>query len=431
MPIDNALAQKVISEVNPDELAQLLCDLSNIPSATGHERAIAEFILDWYRANGIKAVPQIVDTDRMNAVGILKGSGMGLSLTFNGHMDTTFIGTDEDLLMVPEVAAKEDLTAMVVDDKVVGPGVNNMKGGLASFMMAGKALRRSGVTLKGDVILAAVAGEISRSPVDSYQGPEYRGEGVGTRHLLVHGIQSDYAICADGHDMSLVWAQCGVVQMKITVHAAGGHDWGTTRITHPSEKVNAIVKMMKVIQALEEWGERWEQENIYHAHTGPDLLPRVNISAIEGGAPFRTVFFPIMCNLYVEVRIPPHIRPVSVLHDVEEALSQSGLECDIEVYRSMQGFEANGAEPLAEAIEDVHQYLFDRPVAPATSANSSIWTDTNVYNEVGIPCLKIGPKGRSIKPRLEEIDIEEMAGAAKLYALVALDICNRPRPGSP
>ena len=431
MPIDNALAQKVISEVNPDELAQLLCDLSNIPSPTGHERAIAEFILDWYRANGIKAVPQIVDTDRMNAVGILKGSGMGLSLMFNGHMDTTFTGTDEDLLMVKEVAAKEDLTAMVVDDKVVGPGVNNMKGGLASFMMAAKALHRSGVTLKGDVILAAVAGEISRSPVDSYQGPEYRGEGVGTRHLLVHGIQSDYAICADGHDMSLVCAQCGVVQMKITVHAAGGHDWGTTRTTHPSEKVNAIVKMMKVIQALEEWGERWEQENIYHARTGPDLLPRVNISAIEGGAPFRTVFFPITCNLYVEVRIPPQIRPVSVLHEVEEALSQSGLECDIEVYRSMLGFEATGAEPLAEAIKDVHQYLFDRPITLATSANSSIWTDTNVYNEVGIPALKIGPRGRTIKPRLEEIDIKEMAGAAKLYALVALDICNRPRPGSP
>ena len=70
-----------------------------------------------------------------------------------------------------------------------------MKAGLAAFMIAGKALKTSGVKLKGDVVLAAVVGEISRTPIGPWQSQDYRGEGVGTRHLLTHGMHTDYAVC--------------------------------------------------------------------------------------------------------------------------------------------------------------------------------------------------------------------------------------------
>jgi hypothetical protein len=56
-----------------------------------------------------------------------------------------------------------------------------MKSGVAAFMAAGKALKQSGVDLKGDCILAAVAGEISRTLIGPYQSASYRGEGTGTR----------------------------------------------------------------------------------------------------------------------------------------------------------------------------------------------------------------------------------------------------------
>jgi acetylornithine deacetylase/succinyl-diaminopimelate desuccinylase-like protein len=51
-----------------------------------------------------------------------------------------------------------------------------------------------------------------------------------------------------------------------------------------------------------------------------------------------------------------------------------------------------------------------------------------VYNELGIPAIKIGPRGRRIGPRAEEIEIDVMVKAAQIYALMALDICSRPRP---
>jgi hypothetical protein len=49
------------------------------------------------------------------------------------------------------------------------------------------------------------------------------------------------------------------------------------------EKLNAIVKMTKLIEAVERWGAEFEAKYVYHSPTGP-LYPKANIGAIEGGA---------------------------------------------------------------------------------------------------------------------------------------------------
>src|SRR5262245_21360361 len=311
MALDKDAAKKVLAQIDRDELAQLGCDLTSIASPTGREKAIAEFILAWFAANGLKAVRQDVEVDRPNAVGILTGDGSGLSLGFNGHTDTSFTGTSEDLRMVGAIEPDAELKGRIVGDKVQGLGVSNMKGGVAAFMIAGKALKQSGVKLKGDVILAAVVGEISRTPIGPWQSQEYRGEGIGTRHLLTHGMHSDYAICADGSDMNIVWTQTGVVQVKITTFGKAEAAWGTARSAYPMEKVNAIVKMTRIIDALERWGAAFEEKHIYNSPTGP-LLPKVNIGAIEGGAPYRPNYFPGVCSIYIDVRMPPQVRPVTI-----------------------------------------------------------------------------------------------------------------------
>ena len=66
-----------------------------------------------------------------------------------------------------------------------------------------------------------------------------------------------------------------------------------------------------------------------------------------------------------------------------------------------------------QAAEGIYQHLFGEAIRHEAPDRASIWTDTNVYNELGIPAIKIGPRGRRIGPRAEEIEI---------------DICSRPRP---
>jgi acetylornithine deacetylase/succinyl-diaminopimelate desuccinylase-like protein len=410
MAIDKQAATRVLAQIDRDELAQLGCDLTTIPSPTGQEKAIAEFILHWFETNGIKAVRQDVEFDRPNAVGIVKGEGTGLSLGFNGHTDTSFTGTEDDRRMVANMEPESDLKGKIVGNKVQGLGISNMKGGVAAFMIAGKALKKSGIKLKGDVVLAAVVGEISRTPIGPWQTKEYRGEGAGTRHLLTHGMHTDYAVVADGSDLNIVWTQTGVVQVKIQTFGKAEAAWGSKRATHPMEKLNAIVKMTRIIDAIERWGAEFEEKYIYDSPTG-QLYPKVNIGAIEGGAPYRPNYFPGVCAIYVDVRMPPQVRPVTIKYEMERALNSLGLDYELDIYKSLLGHEGKNVEPLVKSAEEVYEHLCGEKIKPEAPDRASIWTDTNIYNELGIPAIKIGPRGRRIGPRNEEIDIDVMLKA--------------------
>jgi len=426
MPIDSDVAQQVLAQIDRAELARLACDLVDIPSPTGQERAVADYILDWYARHGLRPVRQEVEVDRPNAVGILKGQGDGLSLMFNGHMDTSFTGTEADRRMVATMEPESELRGSIDGDVFRGLGISNMKGGIAAFMIAAKALQASEIRLRGDLILAAVVGEISRTPIGPWQTKEFRGEGAGTRHLLTHGIQSDYAIVADGSDLNIVWTQTGVVDFKITTFGQAEAAWGSRRGTHPPARLNAIVKMTRVVDAVERWAEDFEERYIYQSPTGP-IWPKVNVGAIEGGAPYRPNYFPGVCSVYVDVRIPPQLRPVAVQQELDQVLAATGLEYELEAYKSLLGHVGQGVEPLVDAVGQAYEHLYHEPVKPEPPKRASIWTDTNIYNEMGIPAVKIGPRGRRIGPRAEELAIDEMERAAQLYALVALDVCSRPR----
>ena len=63
----------------------------------------------------------------------------------------------------------------VEGDRLYGHGVQNMKGGLATIVLAAEAIRRSEVQLKGDLVVACVVGET--------QG------GEGTYHLMQSGLR--------------------------------------------------------------------------------------------------------------------------------------------------------------------------------------------------------------------------------------------------
>ena len=190
--------------------------------------------------------------------------------------------------------------------------------------------------------------------------------------------------------------------------------------------MNAIVKMTKIITALEQWAEEFEQKHIYKSPTGP-LFPKVNIGAIEGGAPYRPNYFPGVCSIYVDVRMPPQVRPVTIKHEMEQTLNKLGLDYELDVYKSLLGHEGKNVEPLVRSAQAVYRHLFGAEIKPEPPDRASIWTDTNLYNEVGIPAIKIGPRGRRISARNEEIEIDVMMKAAQIYALMALDLCNRER----
>lgn len=222
--------QEVLNHIREDEVVKLACDLVDVPSPTGRERAVGEFCRDWLEAHGVEARLQDLGGERVNVIGTLPGSGDGVSLQLNGHLDTNYSGDQDDLVyMSPRLFAREEhsMRAYVRDGRIYGVGIGNMKAGLAAMLTTIKALRRSGVTLRGDFMIAGVSGENGGAPVDRYQGVAYEGAGFGTAHLLGHGGHTDYAICADNSNLKMTWVSPGMVLLRITVYGLPGGAWAT------------------------------------------------------------------------------------------------------------------------------------------------------------------------------------------------------------
>ena len=81
-------ADRIAAVVDPDQVCRLALDLCDIASPTGEEDALSAFIVDWFKRNGLVGTRQEVESNRSNAVGILRGGSNGPTLMLNGHMDT-------------------------------------------------------------------------------------------------------------------------------------------------------------------------------------------------------------------------------------------------------------------------------------------------------------------------------------------------------
>lgn len=81
--------EKVLNLIDQQELVALAVAMGNIEAPSGYEQPMADFVLQWLKANGFESsYQQQVSEGRPNTIGTLRGSGAGRSLIFNSHMDS-------------------------------------------------------------------------------------------------------------------------------------------------------------------------------------------------------------------------------------------------------------------------------------------------------------------------------------------------------
>ena len=215
--MDAAIVKQIVDSVTAGRCTELAVTLVNVPSLTGNERPIAECVLKLFNDIGIDAYLQEFEPERFNTIGRIRGKGNGATLLLNGHMDIAFSGTEAYLPKAPGYQPK----ALVKDGWIHGMGVHNMKGGCAAFIAAAEAVVRSGVELRGNVLLALVGGEIERHAVIHYQCASYRGGGCGTKHFVNNGGIADMAVVGEPTRMMLINEHVGSVGVRITTRAFG------------------------------------------------------------------------------------------------------------------------------------------------------------------------------------------------------------------
>ncbi len=426
MKVD-ARAQKVFDKLDVDELVKVALDLGNIDSPTGSEGPVGEYVYDWLLRQGFEVKKIALVPDRPNVLGTLPGTAYGKSLVFNSHMDTT-IHKDE-WWTTRRAADAVFHSAWREGDTLIGNGVCNDKGPMATFLLAAKAIKDAGVKLKGDLLLMAVVGEIGVEPVDEFQSPAYLAKEPGTRFAITHGGVADYALVAEGTDFGLVGVEAGKAFFKVTVF---GNDLPiyTPYIPRPTpieKSPSAIVRMAPLIQRIEEWAYDYEQKNRYEC-PGGTIVPRVNIGAIRGGVPYKITKTVQQCAIYVDVRITPVQNPLDIREELRRLVAGAGLEGEVELYTYRPSFEADPrkVEPLKSAITRAHQAMLGTAPKAAAPPFSSMWRDINCFNEMRIPAITYGP-GVSVGAGTFGMKISDLVMGSRLYALTALDLCDQER----
>jgi len=393
--------------IDERRLVDLALRLVSTPSYTGFEQAAAELVRDELLPLGLQVQWQQVEDGRANVLGTWPGAGDGPTLMFNGHLDTSYSGREPWLQGIPGFQPE----GFERDGRIYGLGISNMKGAVACYVEAVRALMDAGVRLRGDVMLAAVAGEIEKSQEGDAQGAEFRGYAAGSRHLVAHGGVADMCVLGEPTENKVVLAHFGTIWMRLTTRGPFVH----TAFSSGRLAENSIVRMHGVLQAVLEWLPRWEEEMSYG-----DVRGIANVGAIRGGFGWRVSRTPHETHLYLDLRVPPSVPMAEARRRaLEYARSLGGVEA--EVYVTAPGAEIEEGHELVRALDAAHAEVFGQ----APERDAARWfSDASVLTRYGIDTVNYGTSSGLPDAKLgENLEIDGLVRTAEVYARVAKAVC--------
>ncbi|MFQ5711243.1 MAG: peptidase [Candidatus Geothermarchaeales archaeon] len=418
--------EKVVKSVEErrGEITDLLRSLVSTPSVAGSEKEAQEIIINKLKElnlsvdvfepklDELKAHPAYTSMKseegyegRPNVVGTLRGSGGGRSIILNGHVDTIPFGEVERWSTHP-------LSAEIENGKLYGRGACDMKGGVASMIMAVKCVAESGIELKGDVIVQSVIAE--------EQG------GAGTLACLLRGYRADAAVITEPTSLEIQPAQVGAMYGTITVYGKPAHSgWSY-------EGVSALEKSIKIHDALVDF-ERERLRSLHHPLAERYPIPpcTLNIGILNAGDYFGKV--PEKATMKFRIGVMPGEDYRSVREDIRRLITVLALkddwmkdhppEIDWTGFPSL--WEPTEIDPSHPIVSTLKEAFKDATGREATLGVMPAGTDMRLFTiYADIPTLLCGPGDPKMAHQFDEyISVEEVITATKVYALTALRWC--------
>jgi len=402
-------------KIDRARLVDTASKMIGVHSFTGDEEGMARLMVELYEEMGLQVQWQQVEDGRANALGTWAGAGGGKSLMFNGHMDTSYSGREPWLRDVPGFQPE----AFVQDGRLYGLGVSNMKGALACYVEAVRALQDAGVRLRGDVLLAAVCGEIEKTQYRDATGGEFRGYAAGTRYLVSHGGVADMCLLGEPTEGKVVLGHFGALWLRIRVQGNFIH----TAFSEGKRGENSILRAHDVLDAVLEWIPTWEDDPA-NAYRGAKAI--VNVGAIEGGFGWRVSRTPHHTDLFLDVRVPPtkemataRGEVLEMVRGLDERFPDYGIEG--EVYVTAPGAEIEQGHELVAAIDAAHAEVWGEP----PGRDVTRWfSDASALTRYGVPTVNYGTSTGLMDVELgENLEIDGLVKTAEVYARVAMAVC--------
>ncbi len=327
-----------------ENILELAVQIQQISAPTFEETARAQFILEKFRAEGLTDIESDASG---NAFARLSG-GNQPPLILSAHLDTVF-------------PAGTSLAARREGNRIYGPGIGDNSLGVAGLFGLVWMLRERGITLPGDLWLAANTCEEGLGDLKGMKAVCERFGPTPICYLVIEGM-------ALGH---IYHRGTGVRRYKITVHAQGGHSWtdfGRPSAIHELSKLAAQITALKVSSA-----------------------PRTtfNIGRIGGGTSINTIapeaWFELDLRSESAAQLSELARQVELLLETgNQQSARTGTRVEREVIGQRPAGEIPSSHPIIQLAQTT---LRELGIEPRLTVGS---TDANIPLSLGYPALVLG-----------------------------------------
>ena len=335
------------------------------------------------------------------------------SLLLTGHIDAVDVEPREQWTSDPFVATEHD-------GFLFGRGTNDMKGGLATLIVALEALRAAGVTLAGEVVFAAVTDEES-SGMGSWSVVERFRE---------RGLHPDAGLCAEPTEFE-AWVACrGILKPLLTIPGRAGHSQEPQPGWREGGAVNAIDKLVPILTEVrrlnEDWRGRSDQRHPFLS--AGDIVPVL----VDGGT--WDVTYPAFCHLTLDCHyLPAHWHESLGAEPVKAEIRgriDAAAAADAWLAEHPIAWQWEWEVPPAEIAAD-HPLVTTVLDTAATFGHPShpggldSWHDAATFTlHGGVPTFSYGPCGMNTAHAVNEcVSIDELVDTAAIIAVAAMRWC--------
>jgi succinyl-diaminopimelate desuccinylase len=378
----------------------ILKDLISRPSVNPMGRAVGgpeflegrmtEYLVDFFADLQVPYQRIEVVPGRCNVIARLDRPGSETTLLFDAHQDTVPV----DGMTIPPFEPTER------EGRIYGRGACDVKGGMAAMLAAFARLVHERPAHAANVVVSCTCDEEFTVQGISdltklWSDPDRRGSLLDKR--------PDAAVVIEPTGLDVVVAHKGATRWKVRTRGRACHS------SSPADGVNAIYRMARVLECLEEFADELPRRVPPHPLCGP---PTLSVGRIEGGISVNTV--PDECAIEIDRRVIPGEGGIDAVAEVAEFLRQR-LDFEVEMLP---------AWTRAPALPDGENLLWADRLLPHVRAvcgrgekvGVPYGTHASRLAAVGLPSVVFGPGSIAQAHTKDEwIAVDELRAATEVY----------------
>lgn len=331
---------------------------------------------------------------RFNVLGQLAVPGAKKTIHFNAHYD-----------VVP-VSGRwkhgSPFSGKIDGGWFYGRGSADMKGSIASLLMAVRALRAAGATPRMNLEISFTADE----ETDSL---------LGTGWLVQNApIRPDYAVVMEGGEKNAVCCgHNGTAWLEVIVHGRAAHG------SLPERGINALEKMSALVHELENY-KKVLGRRTWQTPEGKFMRPTINVGGVfhcGEGAKINTV--PAHASFTIDRRvlaIENHAAAERELRAFLTAAARRIPQCRITIRKISENYSCFSS-PTHPFFTTMAGCVTRVRKQKSVFSVSTGFNDMHFFSHhLKIPTLGYGPGGEDYHAIDERAKVKELLASAKIYA---------------